>query len=356
MRTGRRTGRISATSSPSAAKLPAAEAEYRAALKLDPRFVPASVNLAELQRTQGLESDAEATLRTALEAMPDNADLHHALGLSLVRQQRQDEALRELAAAARAAPGNARYAFVYAVALHSTGRVREAIAELERGLAAAPADRDILEALAQFLAETGDERRAAGDQGPPATTELKRDIAMKSLTAFLKMTIVGGALYLIPIVLILVVLGKVHGMTIKLVAPIAQGLELHDIGGVNAARLLAIVVVVLACFLAGLFARTAVAQQFVGWLERAILSNLPGYSLVSTLGADVAGTGDEPIPHAGRAGADRGLLAARIAGRAHRRDSLGGFRAGSAGPQVRFHLPDDRRSASRRSTCGSRRQ
>ena len=92
--------------------------------------------------------------------MPDNADLHHALGLSLVRQQRQDEALRELAAAARAAPGNARYAYVHAVALHSAGRMREAIEELERGLAAAPADRDILEALAQFLAETGDERRA----------------------------------------------------------------------------------------------------------------------------------------------------------------------------------------------------
>ena len=138
----------------------ASEAEYRAALKLEPRFVPASVNLAELQRTQGLESDAEATLRTALEAVPDNADLHHALGLSLVRQQRQDEALRELAAAARAAPGNARYAFVHAVALHSAGRMRDAIAELERGLTVAPADRDILEALAQFLAETGDERRA----------------------------------------------------------------------------------------------------------------------------------------------------------------------------------------------------
>src|SRR5688572_33092845 len=66
---------------------------------------------------------------------------------------------------------------------------------------------------------------------------------MKSLTAFLKMTIVGGALYLIPIVLILIVLGKLHGMTTKVVAPLAQGLELHDIGGVNAARALAIVAV-----------------------------------------------------------------------------------------------------------------
>jgi uncharacterized membrane protein len=119
---------------------------------------------------------------------------------------------------------------------------------------------------------------------------------MKSLIAFLKTTIVGGALYLVPIVIILVVLGKLHGVTSKLVAPMAHELEVHDIGGVNAARLLAIVAVVLVCFLAGLFARTAVAQQLVGWLERAILSNLPGYSLVSSLGAEIAGR-DDVHPH-----------------------------------------------------------
>ena len=113
---------------------------------------------------------------------------------------------------------------------------------------------------------------------------------MKSLTAFLKTTIVGGALYLVPIALILVVLGKVHAITSKLVAPLAQQLELHDVGGIHAARILAIVAVVLACFLAGLFARTATAQQLVGWLERAILSNLPGYSVVSPLGAEMTGT------------------------------------------------------------------
>src|SRR6187455_2518685 len=115
---------------------------------------------------------------------------------------------------------------------------------------------------------------------------------MKSLTAFLKATIVGGALYLVPIVLILIVLGKVQAVTTKLVAPLTAALQLHDVGGIGLARLLGIALIILACFAAGLFARTRVAQQFVGWLERAILSNLPGYSMISTLGADVAGTHD----------------------------------------------------------------
>jgi len=138
----------------------AAEAEYRSTLSLDETFVPAWVNLADLQRMQGNEVEAEATLRAALEVSPGNADLRHALGLSLVRQQRVADALVELAGASRAAPENARFAYVYAIALHSSGRVREAINVLESGLTAAPADPDILAALAQFLAETGDERRA----------------------------------------------------------------------------------------------------------------------------------------------------------------------------------------------------
>jgi predicted CXXCH cytochrome family protein len=94
----------------------AAEAEYRAALALDPRFVPAWANLADLRRLQGREADAEATLREGLKVVPDAAALHHSLGLSLVRQQRKAEALRELRRATELEPGNARYKYVYDIA------------------------------------------------------------------------------------------------------------------------------------------------------------------------------------------------------------------------------------------------
>ena len=94
----------------------AAEAEYRAALALDRRFVPAWANLADLRRLQGRESEVEATLREGLELVPGAAALHHSLGLSLVRQQRKAEALRELKRATELEPGNARYKYVYEVA------------------------------------------------------------------------------------------------------------------------------------------------------------------------------------------------------------------------------------------------
>jgi tetratricopeptide (TPR) repeat protein len=102
--------------------LAGAEAFYRGALKLDPGYLPAFVNLADLYREQGREAEGEALLRQALRAVSDNADgasLHHALGLLLVRTGRLDAALPELARAVELAPGEARYAYVYEVAIQS---------------------------------------------------------------------------------------------------------------------------------------------------------------------------------------------------------------------------------------------
>jgi len=95
----------------------AAEAEYQAALRLDQRFVPAWANLADLRRLQGRETEAEATLREGLKLVPDAAALHHALGLSLVRQQRRAEALLELKRATDLEPDNPRYKYVYDIAV-----------------------------------------------------------------------------------------------------------------------------------------------------------------------------------------------------------------------------------------------
>ena len=44
--------------------------------------------------------------------MPSDGELHHALGLNLVRQRRTADALPELVGASLIDPGNARYAYV----------------------------------------------------------------------------------------------------------------------------------------------------------------------------------------------------------------------------------------------------
>jgi tetratricopeptide (TPR) repeat protein len=127
--------------------LAGAEREYREAIRLEPAFPRAYVNLADLLRQTNREPEGESVLRGALAAHPEDADLHHALGLLLVRTGRRAEALGELKRASALRPRDARYAYVFAVGLWDAGRKKEALDLLERTRRAHPADRDVLEAL-----------------------------------------------------------------------------------------------------------------------------------------------------------------------------------------------------------------
>ena len=138
-----------------------AEAEYRAAITLAPRSIPAYVNLADLYRGLGRDKEGETILRKALAIEPANAAVHHALGLLLVREHRLPEATAMLAKAAEIDPQQAHYAYVYAIALNSAGQRHEARAVLEASHARHPADRETLTGLATLAGDAGDQQAAA---------------------------------------------------------------------------------------------------------------------------------------------------------------------------------------------------
>ena len=135
--------------------LEAARRDYDTALSLAPWFVPAWVNLADLLRMQGRDDEGATALRKALEVDPQNASVHHALGLLLVRQKRSAEALAELARAAELAPRQPDFAYAYAIGLHSAGRTQEALATLAKANARNPGARNVLVALVTINRERG---------------------------------------------------------------------------------------------------------------------------------------------------------------------------------------------------------
>jgi Flp pilus assembly protein TadD len=132
------------------------ENHYRTALRLDPNFTPALVNLADLDRMRGQNQESTELLRKAMAIDPDDADVKHALGLALARQHNYADAIPELRHASELAPDNARYAYVYAVALNSIGAGASAMELLENTHKRHPADRDTLLALVSIAQETGD--------------------------------------------------------------------------------------------------------------------------------------------------------------------------------------------------------
>jgi len=133
-----------------------AEDEYQSALRIGPQYAPAYVNLADLYRQTGRDSDAERVLQRAVAQVPHDPGVRHALGLTLVRLKRLNEALDELRLAAEWAPTQARYGYVYGVALHSAGRTTEALSVLKENTIRHPDDRDTLLALISFSREAGD--------------------------------------------------------------------------------------------------------------------------------------------------------------------------------------------------------
>src|SRR5690606_35977281 len=98
-------------------ELDAARADLRRAIEREPRFGPAYVQLAEVERARGDDATAERTLRDGLARLPDDAALHYALGLALTRAGRRADASAELASAAELAPDEPLYAYAHALAV-----------------------------------------------------------------------------------------------------------------------------------------------------------------------------------------------------------------------------------------------
>ncbi|MHA6205292.1 tetratricopeptide repeat protein [Dyella soli] len=137
-----------------------AEQAFRQALRLQPDFIPAYVNLSDMYRSLGREDDAARVLDEGLRAAPGHASLMHAKGLALIRQKQPQEALGWLRRASEADASNARFAYVYGVALSSAGQAGQARAVLGKALVASPYDPSLLFALAGLERDAGNARAA----------------------------------------------------------------------------------------------------------------------------------------------------------------------------------------------------
>ncbi len=113
---------------------------------------------------------------------------------------------------------------------------------------------------------------------------------MKALSEFLKTTLIGGLLIVVPIYFTLLLLGKALKGIVALLAPIVALLpeRVHHFE-----QILAIVLVVLVCFVLGLIARTGLGRRAIEVFERRVLERMPGFAMLRSIVRRVSGSSDD---------------------------------------------------------------
>lgn len=111
---------------------------------------------------------------------------------------------------------------------------------------------------------------------------------MKQTLEFVKTTIVGGLVVILPLAAAMLISIKMLAAVQGAVDPVATALPY----GVIVGRLVAVVIILAGCFVTGLVVRTRVGRRANVWLEQRVLERLPAYGLLRNLGKQVAGEGD----------------------------------------------------------------
>jgi uncharacterized membrane protein len=113
--------------------------------------------------------------------------------------------------------------------------------------------------------------------------------AVKTLAEFSRTTLVGGLLVILPIYVAVLLLAKTVKGLLGLLQPVADRVP----ASIEFRQVVAILLLVCACFVVGLIVRTGPGLRAKNACERALLERLPGYTFLRGLAKRLAGTSEE---------------------------------------------------------------
>jgi len=114
---------------------------------------------------------------------------------------------------------------------------------------------------------------------------------MKPARPFILNTLITGLIIVIPVYLAVLLLLKAMGSVLGLVKPVARLLP----DWLPAANILALLLLLVVCFLVGVAVRTAAGRAAREHLEKSLFSRLPGFALLRSLTQQLTGRGEEKV-------------------------------------------------------------
>lgn len=117
---------------------------------------------------------------------------------------------------------------------------------------------------------------------------------LRQAREFTRTTVIGGALFLLPIFVVFIVLGKIIGLMGGFTEPLVTALGVKSIAGVAVSNLVTILGVILGAFLAGLFVRTEAGQSALTWIREGVSAIIPQFSLIQDVARNAGADEDAP--------------------------------------------------------------
>jgi len=112
---------------------------------------------------------------------------------------------------------------------------------------------------------------------------------MKKIFDFVKTMVIGGVLFFIPLIILIVILQKAFQISAALVMPIIKLLNVTHIFGIGVEIIVAIAIILFILYLGGLISKTSRAKKAVKKIEDALLSKVPGYDMIKNMGESFVG-------------------------------------------------------------------
>ncbi|REJ92539.1 MAG: DUF502 domain-containing protein [Planctomycetota bacterium] len=111
----------------------------------------------------------------------------------------------------------------------------------------------------------------------------------------LKTTALGGVIFLLPLIIIGALLGQIAQVVYAIAGVLGEWLPIKSAEGVALLLALAILIVLLICFIAGFVARRSFGRRFSGFVEKHLVMFFPRYAIIKEQMTGTIG-GDETRP------------------------------------------------------------
>jgi uncharacterized membrane protein len=103
---------------------------------------------------------------------------------------------------------------------------------------------------------------------------------MSSLRRLIRTTLIGGVLFLIPLVFVVVVFGKAFQIMKVVATPLGKLIPVESLAGFAVVEILTAFIMILCCLLAGTLARSPWGRKANEKLDTILLQVIPGYAWV----------------------------------------------------------------------------